>query len=54
MSWCAESILDPASSWQSYEAYLRKYRSLAARFIDNFKKYADKFDRRILEAGPML
>ncbi len=49
-----ESILDPASSWQSYEAYLRKYRSLAARFIDNFKKYADKFDRRILEAGPML
>lgn len=49
-----DSILDPASAWQSYDAYLRKYRSLASRFIDNFKKFADKFDPSILAAGPKL
>lgn len=34
-----ESVLYPASSWPSEEAYMKRYRSLASRFIDNFKKF---------------
>ncbi len=37
-----ENILDPASSWTSRDEYLKRYQSLAARFSDNFKKYADQ------------
>jgi len=33
-------VLDPASAWPSRGAYLAKYRQLAARFIDNFRKFA--------------
>ena len=36
-----ENVLDPASSWPNPEAYVKRYRSLASRFIDNFKKFAD-------------
>lgn len=32
-----ESILDPANTWPSREAYQRKYDTLAARFIENFR-----------------
>ncbi len=49
-----DSILDPASAWSNKDAYLRRYRSLAARFVDNFKKFADKFDQTIIEAGPKM
>ena len=34
-----ENVLDPASSWPDREAYFKRYRSLASRFIDNFKKF---------------
>ncbi len=37
-----EGVLDPASSWSSREAYFKRYRSLASRFIDNFKKFEDQ------------
>lgn len=49
-----EDVLDPASSWPSREAYMKRYRSLAVRFIDNFKKYADGASKNIMEAGPKL
>ncbi|WP_321472205.1 phosphoenolpyruvate carboxykinase (ATP) [uncultured Paludibaculum sp.] len=32
-----ESILDPANTWPSREDYRRKYDTLAARFIENFR-----------------
>jgi phosphoenolpyruvate carboxykinase (ATP) len=32
-----ESILDPANTWPSREEYQRKYDTLAARFIENFR-----------------
>jgi len=37
---CADvpaQILDPAAAWPSREAYARKYATLAARFVQNFK-----------------
>jgi phosphoenolpyruvate carboxykinase (ATP) len=36
-----EGVMDPASSWPSPEAYMKRYRGLASRFIDNFKKFQD-------------
>jgi phosphoenolpyruvate carboxykinase (ATP) len=32
-----ESILDPANTWPSREEYQRKYETLAARFVENFR-----------------
>ncbi len=46
------SVLDPASSWSSREAYLNKYRQLAARFVENFKKYEAQTTGEIKAAGP--
>lgn len=36
-----EGVLNPASSWASKNEYMKKYRQLAARFIDNFNKFTD-------------
>jgi phosphoenolpyruvate carboxykinase (ATP) len=47
-------VLDPASSWPSQEAYMRRYRDLAARFIDNFKKFEGKSPVEVKSAGPVL
>jgi phosphoenolpyruvate carboxykinase (ATP) len=48
------SVLDPASSWASKDAYLQRYRGLASRFIDNFKKFEDGTSLEIRSAGPRL
>jgi len=45
-------ILDPANTWGDCEEYFRKYDALAARFIENFKLFADGCPKEILEAGP--
>ncbi|MBK9120100.1 MAG: phosphoenolpyruvate carboxykinase (ATP) [Phycisphaerales bacterium] len=45
-------ILDPAGSWNSVDEYWNRYDALAARFIDNFKLYAEGCPREVLEAGP--
>ena len=47
-------VLDPASSWASEDEYQEKYRQLAFRFIDNFKKYAPDFPPEVLESGPVI
>ena len=49
-----ESVLYPASSWSSQDEYMRKYRALASRFIDNFKKFQDSCAPEILAAGPSI
>lgn len=49
-----ESILYPASSWTNQDEYMSKYRSLASRFIDNFKKFQDDCAPEILASGPLL
>ncbi len=47
-----DAVLDPASSWPSREAYMEKYRQLAARFVDNFRKFDSAVAREVAAAGP--
>lgn len=47
-----DEILDPASSWSSRKEYDDAYRQLAARFIENFKKYAADAPPEVQNAGP--
>jgi phosphoenolpyruvate carboxykinase (ATP) len=49
-----DSVLYPSSSWPSQEAYTKRYRSLAARFIDNFKKFADNCPIEVVNSGPVI
>ncbi len=49
-----EGVLDPASSWTSRDAYMKRYRSLASRFIDNFKKFEDQVSEDVLRTGPRI
>lgn len=44
--------LFPAEVWPSKAAYNDKYRQLAARFIENFKKFADAASPEVRAAGP--
>jgi phosphoenolpyruvate carboxykinase (ATP) len=47
-------VLDPAGSWPSPQAYTLKYRELAARFIENFRKYASAVPPEVVRVGPRL
>ncbi len=47
-------VLNPASSWPSRKEYDQKYHQLAARFIDNFKKFAPDCPPDVVEAGPVI
>jgi phosphoenolpyruvate carboxykinase (ATP) len=49
-----DDVLYPSSSWSSEEAYMKRYRSLAARFIDNFKKFADSCPIEVVNSGPKI
>ena len=49
-----EDVLYPAQAWSSERDYMSKYRSLAARFVDNFKKYAPECPPEVRAAGPKL
>jgi phosphoenolpyruvate carboxykinase (ATP) len=47
-------VLNPASSWPNKQAYTQRYRGLATRFVDNFKKFADQCSPEVINAGPKL
>ncbi len=49
-----DEVLYPAESWPSKAAYDEKYRQLAARFVENFKKYAAAVPEEVQAAGPKL
>jgi phosphoenolpyruvate carboxykinase (ATP) len=49
-----DQVLDPASSWPNREVYFQRYRQLAARFIDNFKKFDTAEAREVEKAGPKV
>ncbi len=49
-----DEVLYPAESWPSQEAYNEKFRQLAARFVENFKKYADAVPEEVRAAGPKV
>jgi phosphoenolpyruvate carboxykinase (ATP) len=45
-------VLDPASSWPSPSIYMDKYRQLAARFVENFKRFESACPPDVIAAGP--
>jgi phosphoenolpyruvate carboxykinase (ATP) len=49
-----DNVLDPASAWQSKDQYNNAYRQLAARFIDNFRRFADDMAPEVCAAGPTI
>jgi phosphoenolpyruvate carboxykinase (ATP) len=49
-----DQVLSPGAAWPSQEAYMQKYRELASRFIDNFKKFADDCTPEVRAAGPRI
>jgi phosphoenolpyruvate carboxykinase (ATP) len=49
-----QNVLYPARSWPSENEYWKRYRQLAARYVDNFKKFADQCPPEVRAAGPKL
>jgi phosphoenolpyruvate carboxykinase (ATP) len=48
------NVLDPSNSWPNKEIYMQKYRQLASRFIENFKKFETGCPPEVIKAGPKL
>lgn len=49
-----DDVLSPSLAWPSRESYMERYRELASRFIDNFKKFAQDCPPGVQSAGPRL
>jgi phosphoenolpyruvate carboxykinase (ATP) len=47
-----ESVLNPSESWHSKDEYMKKYKELASRFIENFKKFEEGCPVEVIAAGP--
>jgi len=47
-------VLDPQRTWKDPEAHDRTKRELAAKFIENFKKYEGQVDPRVREGAPRV
>jgi phosphoenolpyruvate carboxykinase (ATP) len=47
-------VLDPSTSWPDKDEYWKKYRQLAARFVDNIKKFKDATPPEVMAAGPKV
>jgi phosphoenolpyruvate carboxykinase (ATP) len=47
-------VLNPAIAWPSESEYAVRYRDLASRFIDNFRKFEDQTDSTIRNSGPKI
>jgi phosphoenolpyruvate carboxykinase (ATP) len=45
-------VLVPENSWGDQEDYWKKYDALAARYIENFKKFEDGCPAEVFAAGP--
>jgi len=49
-----DTTLDPSASWSSKEIYMQKYKQLASRFVENFKKFEDGCPPEVIKAGPKI
>jgi phosphoenolpyruvate carboxykinase (ATP) len=47
-----DDVLKPSTSWGNREEYWKRYDALAARYIENFKLFADGVPPEVLAAGP--
>ena len=48
-----EDVLSPENTWGDKDEYWKRYDGLAARFIENFKLYADGCPPEVAAAGPV-
>ena len=49
-----DQVLKPWSSWPSREEYDKKYKQLAQKFIENFRKFEDGTPQEVIDAGPRV
>ncbi|MDK9700130.1 MAG: phosphoenolpyruvate carboxykinase (ATP) [bacterium] len=49
-----DKVMYPSEEWNNKKEYDQRYRSLAARFIENFKKFADGCPPEVIAAGPKI
>ncbi|MFL7894378.1 MAG: phosphoenolpyruvate carboxykinase (ATP) [Anaerolineales bacterium] len=49
-----DDVLNPSLAWPSKNEYNTRYHDLAARFIDNFRKFEDQSDPEIKASGPKI
>jgi len=47
-----QDVLEPANAWGDKDEYWKTYDGLAARYIENFKLFAEGCDPDVLAAGP--
>jgi phosphoenolpyruvate carboxykinase (ATP) len=47
-----QEVLDPSSSWGNQDEYWQRYDALSARYIENFKLYAEGCPAEVAKAGP--
>jgi len=47
-------VLNPATAWPDADEYRRKYRQLAQRFVENFKKFESAAPPEVRAAGPRV
>jgi len=49
-----DDVLNPALAWPSMDDYSIRYRDLASRFIDNFRKFEAETEIAIRDSGPKI
>ena len=47
-----DRVFDPAVAWDDKADYNERYRALASRFIENFKKFKEGCPPEVIAAGP--
>ncbi len=45
-------VLDPRETWDDKDAYDKRAKELRDLFAENFKKFQDEVDEKVLKAGP--
>ena len=48
------AILDPRSTWEKPEAYDAMAKRLVSMFINNFEKFENDVDGKVMESAPQL
>ena len=49
-----DEILEPSASWSDKAEYDKKYKQLAQRFVENFKKFESETSADVVDSGPKV